>query len=198
MVIPTPRNARTRRGKIVRRSNACEMSVKRIARSAGRNALAERDESERMATAQRRYRRRSQLTLIDRRHRPPYHRRGGEPVAGDTGTATWEARSEGATRGWDPIGGGVNTRDRERAARRGFAARIGSGSARSWGRRTDRGSARAAFGSVPGIALGKAADSWFGGEMITKEVRKPGGRTAGFLLSGSAGGADAGTDRRRV
>ena len=167
MAIPTTLNVRTPRSKTVRRGNAGGMSVKRVARSAGRNALAERDESERMATAQRRYRRRSQLTPIDRRHRPPYHRRGGEPVAGDTGTATWEARSEGATRGWDSIGGGVNTRDRERAARRGFAARIGFGSARGWGRRTDCGSARAALGSVPNVVNGDAAGLLFRGEMKT-------------------------------
>ena len=125
------------------------------------------DRSERTWTALSRGRQRSQLTPIDRRHRPPYHRRGREPVAGDTGTATWEARSDGATRGWDAIGGGVGTRDRERAARRGFAARIGFGSARGWGRRTDCGSARAAIGSVPSVVRGNAADRLFRGEMNT-------------------------------
>jgi hypothetical protein len=52
-----------------------------------------------MVTALSRYWQRSLLTPIDRRHGPPYHRRGREPVAGNTGAATWEARSNGAARG---------------------------------------------------------------------------------------------------
>ena len=82
-------------------------------------------------------------------------------------TATWESRSDGAARGWDAIGGGVGTRDRERAARSGFATRIGSGSARGWSRRTDRGSARAAIGSVPNLVAINAASRVFRGEMTS-------------------------------
>ena len=153
------------------RSSGAATAAERAQRSSceakRRNARSAEDGSVQMVTALRRYRQRSLLTPIDRRHWPPYHRRGREPVAGDTGAATWEARSDGAARGWDAIGGGVGTRDRERAARRGFAARIGFGSARGWGRRTDRGSARAAIGSVPNVVRGIAADQWFRGEMNT-------------------------------
>src|SRR5215212_6542297 len=122
------------------------------------------EKSERTSTMLSGGQKRSELTLIDRRHRPPYHRSGREPVAGETRTATWETQSNGATRGWDAIGGGVRTRDRERAARRRFAARVGFGSARGWGRRTDYGSARAALGFVPSIVRRDAAHRLCGGE----------------------------------
>src|SRR5215203_4471534 len=163
--MPPTRNARTRRTKIVGRGNGGGKSAKKLVRRKRRNARSAEDGSVQMVTALSRYWQRSLLTPIDRRHGPPYHRRGREPVAGNTGTATWEARSIGAARGWDAIGGGVGTRDRERAARRGFTARIGFGSAGSWGRRTDRGSARAAISSLPSIVRGIVAERWFRGEM---------------------------------
>src|SRR5829696_7059840 len=93
--------------------------------------------------------------------------------------------------------GGVGSRDRERAARSGFATRIGSGSARSWGRRTDRGSARAAIGSLPNVVAKSAAGPLLRGEMKTIQVKEPGDRIAGFPLSDSAGGDDAGWDTSR-
>src|SRR5215212_4034571 len=163
--MPPTRNARTTRSKIFGRDNGGGKSGKKLVRRKRRNARAAKDRLVRMLTALRRYPQRSQLTLIDRRDRHPYHRRGREPVAGNTGAATWEARSNGAARGWDAIGGGVGTRDRERAARRGFAARIGFGSAGGWGRRTDRGSARAAISSLPSVVRGNAGERRFRGEM---------------------------------
>jgi hypothetical protein len=152
-----------------------------------------------MVTALSRYWQRSLLTPIDRRHGPPYHRRGREPVAGNTGAATWEARSNGAARGLDAVGGGVGTRDRERAARRGFAARIGFSSTRDWGRRTDRGRARVTVGSVPNVVRDIAADQGSRGEMnMIQSVEEPGERIAGFPLSSSAGGANAGANTSRA
>ena len=92
-----------------------------------------------------------------------------------------------AAQGWDVSGGGVGTRDRERAARSGFATRIGSGFARSWGRRTNCGSARAAISSLSNLVFRNAASVSFRGEMNTNQAKEPGDRIAGFPVSDSAG-----------
>jgi hypothetical protein len=52
----------------------------------------------------------------------------------ETRSATWESLTLRAASDRDGVTGGVNTRDRERAARSGFAACVGSGFAGDRGR----------------------------------------------------------------
>src|SRR6185295_976148 len=65
----------------------------------------------------------------------------------ETQLATWESLTLRAASGRDAFTGGVNTRDRERAARSGFAACVGSGFAGDRSRRAYCGGVHAAPGA---------------------------------------------------
>lgn len=95
---------------------------------------------------------------IDREGNAPYHRGGNRSVAGEPADRVLGCTDRWRDGGRDTTQGrGDETRDRERAARRGFAARIRFGSAWSECGRPHCCGAGAAAGAVPGVAGQEAA-----------------------------------------